>query len=254
MIFDEIALDVRVLVEKYRGPLDWLIALAQKKEVDLTKVSVSDILNQVTPFIKENIKDINFSIYLTYLLSDVLLLKLRDIFPDSADDLLEDNEEFKLNVKDILLYRKFKEVASILGEMIARQSRRINRLSDKFFTKKFLAEGGEEEETYELSVWNIAKAYYKKMDEIGMDNKVVSVDMEKYSLSEMIAGLEKKILEVKEVFFSELSKEAKDIAVVIYSILALLELYKLGKIDFQQDYEYGDFKVLVVSSHKEEGG
>ena len=100
---------ISIEIPNYSGPLDILLDLAKTQKVDLTKISITKLVDQFLDYIK-NTKDLNLEIVAEYLLMATWLayLKSKLLLPEDEEDdfkALEVAEKLKLQLKKLELIR-----------------------------------------------------------------------------------------------------------------------------------------------------
>ena len=100
---------IPIEIPNYSGPLEVLLDLAKAQKVDLTKISITKLVDQFLEYIKKT-KDLNLEIAAEYLLMATWLayLKSKLLLPDDVEDdfkALEVAEKLKLQLKKLELIR-----------------------------------------------------------------------------------------------------------------------------------------------------
>jgi len=111
---------IPIEIPNYSGPLEVLLDLAKAQKVDLTKISISKLVDQFLEYIKKT-KDLNLEIAAEYLLMATWLayLKSKLLLPDDDEDdfkALEVAEKLKLQLKKLELIR-------LLSDQIIKKNR-----------------------------------------------------------------------------------------------------------------------------------
>ncbi len=227
-------LDIKIL--DYEGPLDLLIHLVYKNEMNIFNISISEITSQFIDEIRK-MKEmdievaaefINMASYLVYLKSRMLLP--RD--SSSEDDI--DPEEAKFRFNQLLIeYSFYKDMAQKLkafevnsGKFLARTNS-IVILREELFT----------EDTYKL-----ASAFFNIS--AGKKDKKMVVKNSKIATEQVAKRIKEFILSRDRTLWSEIEETCKEKIEKCVSFGSILELMKGKKIKSFQD---GNFKEILLT-------
>ncbi len=214
-----------VSVEAFEGPLDLLLHLIRKNEVDIYNIPIAAIARQYLEYI-ELMKELNLDIAGEFLVmaSTLIQIKSKMLLPIPADEESPEEEEDPRAelVKRLLEYSKYKEAAQALGER--------ELLGRDVFARKFAApelielQPGEEPpqvdmiELIEALQRVLAKIPAETFHEVGVENISIAD-----RIGEILAFLEgKEAVAFEELFSGILTREY-----VVATFLAVLELCKL---------------------------
>ncbi|MCK5037285.1 MAG: segregation/condensation protein A, partial [Candidatus Sabulitectum sp.] len=107
----------RIDIKDFEGPLDLLLFLIRRDELDVTTIHVAEVADQYLDYIRKA-EDLNLDIAGEYLVMAATLtrMKSRLLLPVERD-LMEDTEDpMETLMRHLVLYKAFKEVASELRE------------------------------------------------------------------------------------------------------------------------------------------
>ncbi len=128
-----------VKLEQFEGPLDLLLSLISRKELDIYDISLADITDEYLGFI-EKMKDLNLEIASEFLLiaATLLEIKSRGLLPGEEAEAVENlsaDEVKKALIKKLVAYKKFKNVASFLKQSLdvgSKYHKREAELEERF--------------------------------------------------------------------------------------------------------------------------
>ncbi len=244
-----------IKIDQFEGPLDLLLYLIQKEEMDICDISVSGITNQYLEYL-EVMKDLNINVASSYLSMAATLtrLKAREINGSEDETDPEDEEdEFNIQSKEKLIqqlieYRKFKEAADTLkffeAENIGSYPRGKNESPDKNLAV-------EEEEEKEVGLFDLITAFKNLLERID-SQEPPKYEMKKidFKIDDKIDTILTKIEDTDEVEFTSLFGEQLIKMEVVVTFIALLELVKMQKVRFRQE---GNFEKLYIIKRKPAG-
>src|SRR6187431_1616490 len=118
--------EYKVKLEVFEGPLDLLLYLIKKDEVDIYDISIERITQQYLQFMDAfKVLDLEVAGEFIVMAANLIYLKSRSLLPVAVQPPEEETEEedprWEL-VRQLLEYKKFKDAAAQLGEREATQS------------------------------------------------------------------------------------------------------------------------------------
>ena len=111
--------DYKVKLEIFEGPLDLLLYLIKKEEIDIYNVSLERITRQYLDYI-DTFKALNIELASEFIVmaANLMYIKSRELLPKDVQPPEEDAEEndprWEL-IRQLVEYKKFKEAAQFLG-------------------------------------------------------------------------------------------------------------------------------------------
>lgn len=155
--------DYRVNLDIFAGPLDLLLYLVRKEEVDIYDISIAKITDQYIHYI-EMLKILDIDLAGDFLVMAATLMQIKSAMllpkaePDSAllgeDDLADPRAEL---IRQLLEYKKFKDAANLLNAAADEQKERFPRPSIIVEQLKPTAEP--EIDIEQVSIWNLLEAF-----------------------------------------------------------------------------------------------
>ena len=236
----EIKLDI------FEGPLDLLLFLIKKNEIDIYNIPIALITEQYLEYL-DMMRSLNLDLAGEYLVlaATLLHIKSKTLLPVEEDDHDEDEPDLQAElVRQLLEYQIYKEAASQLD---------TRPLLDRdVFTRSFMAEAlsdqDDQEMAIELSVFDLVDAFYKIVSTMEK-GELLEIDMEKMSLAERMNEIMDNLAEKRNLTFMELLGEHANRRMLIYTFLAILELMRQRMIRIYQASSFGVIRVrLAVES------
>ncbi len=237
-----------VKLDLFEGPLDLLLYLVSKSEVDIKDISVADISKQYLEYL-DIIRNLNINIASEYLLMAATLvrLKARELLPESELEALEEEEGIfnrQQLIEKILEYKKFKEAA---GSLKIYESEHFGSFS-RGKQEEIEAGLNNDNQSFEsVTIFDLISAFknilerVKEGDDEDDSNSIVRPDTVK--LDDRIELILCKIEENNEVRFEDLFMDDPRKIVLIVTFMAILELVKMDKISFRQEKQLGSLYV-----------
>lgn len=245
MAGDDLDLDRRsdytFRLEGFEGPLDLLLHLIQKNELDIFNIPIALITEQYLEYL-QLMKVLNLDMAGEYLLmaSTLLHIKSRMLLPKSSEGAEEEEEEDPRAelVRRLLEYQKYKQAA---GELEKRPM-----LDRDVFIHLMPGELEEipEEERIEVNLFDLLEAFRKVLEK-ARSEAVHEVTLEPLSvedkIEEILALLQR---ENRSTAFHRLFPEGGSRRVIIITLLAILELVKMKRIRI---FQLAPFETIRVS-------
>lgn len=233
-------------LDNFEGPLDLLVYLIDKNQMDIYKVSISDITDQYISYLQRQ-ESLNLEIASEFLVmaSTLLLLKSKGLLPNSVDDEAELTEEEL--IKRILEYKKYKDISSVFKERIRVFSKRYYKLPDKVELPK---QEFEKEYTMEDIVNKYKELINKNEEKINENAKNIEkiAITESYSVSDKVKEIFKVLVKRPKFVFNKLfSLKEKPKEEVVTAFSGVLELSRRNKIIAEQEETFGD---ITISKRK----
>ncbi len=227
-------------LEGFEGPLDLLLHLIQKNELDIFNIPIALITEQYLEYLRL-MKVLNLDVAGEYLLmaSTLLHIKSRMLLPKSSEGEEEEEEDPRAElVRRLLEYQKYKQAASDLEK---------RPLLDRDVFIRLLTTEPEpiaEEERIEVSLFELLEAFRKVLERVKLETfhevvlEHVSVEDK---IQEILALLEK---ENRSMAFHRLFPEEASRRVVVVTLLAILELVKMKRIRI---FQLAPFETIRIS-------
>ncbi len=238
-------MDYSVKLENFEGPLDLLLYLVRKNEIDIEQIQVISITSQYMEYL-ELMKVLNLDIAGEFLVvaATLLYLKSRALLPACEDD--EDAEEAKNTLEDLkrqlLEYQQYKDVAQRLREQ--------NILEKDVFTRACIIEPVADElpAIREVSIFELLSALKKVIERTEAKADIMAVTMEHMSVKDKINEILDRLEGFKDgMEFEALFENAPDRIEIITTFLAILELIKMQALKVYQNDNFSKMFVYSVT-------
>lgn len=237
-------MSIRVQLQQFEGPLDLLLYLIRKDEMDIFNINVTEITKQYLEFIKLMKEfDIEVAGDFIAMASTLIQIKSRMLLPqyDENGEIVETEDPRKELVQKLLEYEKFKEAAKALYERPL-----LNR--DQW-PRGFREKMDEKEDEIELednalfsligSYRKMVKSSLKRIHKVTV--KLQSIGSRILEMKDLlIPGRQITMFELFNHNIADLKERSRN---VLITFLSLLELGKMGYVSFYQTENYGDIYV-----------
>lgn len=240
----------KVRVEAFEGPLDLLLHLIGKSEIDIYNIPIATITRQYLDYL-ELMKELNLDIAGEFLVmaSTLVQIKSKMLLPALPDEEMveEEGEDPRAElVRRLLEYQKYRDAAGTLsaGDILGRD------VFARKFTAPELADLEPGEATVELELFVLVDAFQRLLATVPAGS-FHEVGAERISVADRIAGVLELLQGREAVTFEEMFTDFLTREYVIATFLALLELCKLRMVRISQMTSFGSIWIMpAVSSHE----
>jgi len=217
----------RVQLEIFEGPLDLLLYLIRKNEIDICDIPLNTIVDQYQQYL-EIMRTLNLEIAGEFLVMAATLsqIKSRMLLPRTEGEAEEEDPRAEL-VDRLLEYQRYKEAA---GELVSRA-----QLGREVFVREFDEESlkgiagevkRERLEFEEVDLFKLMDAFQELIRSRSLDD-IKRVVVERVKVVDKIAAILEKLRENELVEFASLFTGSCTKAELVTTFLALLELIRL---------------------------
>lgn len=238
---------LRLQLDQFEGPFEVLLYLIKEQEIDIFDIPIVQVTEQYLGFLELlRVEQIDVAGDFLVLAATLIQIKSRMILPAEMDQEVEEEEleeedpRLELVVK-LLEYRKFRDLAGMLGDLEQQRAdlfgRRIKPVIDP-------ADEDEEEDLLEVSLYDLMKAV-RSMIRFLMGDVSHKVLLESASVDEKIAAIQSVLDAQESVSWTELRKACANSMELVCCLLAILELCRMRRIRAHQHAPFGEIRLFV---------
>ena len=240
--------EYKVKFEVFEGPLDLLLYLIKKEEVDIYEVNLTKLATQFVEYIETmRLLDLEIAGEFLVMAATLMYIKSRELLPVDQQVQTEDEDDgadprWEL-IRQLVEYKKFKDAAAQLHELEIRQEEIYPRLPGKleFASEPAPVRG-------EASIFDLVNAVNNVLKRFNQREDPRDIFEDKWTVSEKIEQLMRFIAERPTLKFSELFADATSRSEVVATFLALLELIRLKQLAAVQREPFGDIEICRASA------
>ena len=229
---------LEIILEAFEGPLDLLLYLIRRQNLDILDIPITEITQQYIEYI-EMLQDMQFELAAEYLVMAAILaeIKSRMLLPVQSGE--EEEEDPRLEItRPLLEYLRIKSAAEQLAER--------NLLGDKTFTRKpdaDILESVETDQVIRIGLFELIDAFQNILDKVTPSHRV-DLSRDRVSVQERITQLTELLEEKESLTFDELFSTDYDRSDIIVTFLAILEMAKLNLIRIAQHVPTGIIRIF----------
>jgi segregation and condensation protein A len=233
---------IRVRLPLFEGPLDLLLYLIKKDEVDIYDISIERITRQYLEYL-EVMKIVNLEIAGEFMVmaATLIYMKSRTLLPTEVrppeDDAEEDDPRWDL-IRQLIEYRKFKEAAF---DLHLREVEREGVFERRVRPLEFDPEPWDGEN---LGVFDLISAFQKVLKRAeSRSEDLREIFEDRWTVSDKIVFLKEYFLRRLSAAFSELFPVNASRTEVVVTFLALLEMMRLRHLGVRQKNAFEEIEI-----------
>jgi segregation and condensation protein A len=232
--------DYKVKLEVFEGPLDLLLYLIKRDEIDIYEISIERIAKQYLEYMEAfQVLNIDLAGEFIVMAANLLYIKSRTLLPREQqmpeEDAEEDDPRWEL-IRQLIEYKKFKEAAFELRSREAIQE----KLFPRFPSNPELAPVGDLLVS-EVGIFDLINAFQKalrRLESRQREEDLREIFEENFTVSDKIDFLLQVIYHGVPVRFEECFADAASRAEIVVTFLAMLELIRLKQLRVRQDHHF----------------
>ena len=229
----------RVQLGVFEGPLDLLLQLIERAELDITKIALAQVTDQYLAYL-EQLKEGRLDDLTAFLVIAARLLQIKSEALLPHPPIREHGEEDpgEALTQQLLVYKRFKEVAEQLRGREESGQRTYLRLAQMLKGKPKL-------DMEDLVLIDLQQAMLDVLSAIPEEvdlNQVVAPPTVR--VRDKIRLILDRLKSVQEINFRSLLQGAKSRMEIVVSFLAILELIKLKRVEARQADNFKDIKLV----------
>jgi segregation and condensation protein A len=236
--------EYKVQFEVFEGPLDLLLYLIKKEEVDIYEVNLTKLATQFIEYIDTmRLLDLEIAGEFLVMASTLMYIKSRELLPVDQQAQIEGEEEgedprWEL-IRQLVEYKKFKDAAAQLQTLEERQEHIFPRVPGKLEFESSVPPPKPDVSIFDLL--NAVNTVLKRFEQ--REGAAREIYEDKWTVSEKIEFILKIITERGSIKFSELFANAASRGEVVCTFLALLELIRLKQLSCTQPEPFAEIEI-----------
>ena len=224
----------------YEGPLDLLLDLIRKQDIDIYDIPIAKITSQYLAYV-EKIRelDVNIAADFIYMAAMLIHIKSKMLLPRDPSATAEELEDPRNELVNRLLeHEKFKSAA----QMLLQKQQIENAVMSNPSLKEFMEAEGTEPELA-ADVIDLVKTFQQVLERV-RTRPVLNVNEETVTVGQMIDYLRRRLsLEDRPIRLKQILMRVGSRQALVCMFLALLEMVRLQAIQVRQDKMFGEIAV-----------
>lgn len=236
----------------FEGPLDLLLQLITRRQLEITEVSLVDLVDEyLQTLLTLDQLDMDVTSEFVLIASTLIQLKARRLLPTGGgidlDEELELMEERDRLLSRLLACVTFKDVAAVIGYRAEQASRFLSRSGGM----DFAPERRPAETVLPIDAAGLANVATRLLETANLQPDLDHIDLNLPSVGDALTDLQSRVLTAAEADFSDLVAHADRTVEVVAYFLALLELARWGIVETTQAGWLAEIRVKATGRTKE---
>ncbi len=233
----------RIKLQNFEGPLDLLLFLIKKNEVDIYDIPIADITKQYMEYVEIiQMLDLEGASEFILLAATLIRIKAKMLLPrpksdDEDEEIVDPRMEL---VTRLIEYKRFKELSFKLSD--------IEDTQRNFFQRGFYPDAERDSEDgieldEDVSLFSLISVFRQVLDRMPKETYHHVEDLQ-ISLEEQIEFVINNLQKVKQISFVDLIAHLRSKLIVVVTFMAILELMKRGDIVARQSMPFGEIWIV----------
>ena len=239
-------MEYKVRLDQFEGPLDLLLYLIKKQEINIYDIPIARITQQYLQYIGM-LEFLNLELAGEFLVmaATLMRIKARLLLPVRDEDQDEEEDPRRQLVQQLLEYQRFKAAATKLDAM--RYQRQL-----LFVRPDQEIDGDESEAEFSYSLFDLITAFKGVLERAKA--RYLDVRADETSIEEKIELLKKRLADQDVIAFEDLFELESGVEDLIATFLAVLEILRLRFAQVKQSKPFGQIWIHKVVKETSDGG
>jgi segregation and condensation protein A len=238
--------EYKVKLEVFEGPLDLLLYLIKRDEVDVYDISIERITTQYLEYLETfRMLDLEIAGEFVSMAANLIYIKSRNLLPlheqPPEEEAEEEDPRWDL-IRQLIEYKKFKDAASQLHQRELVQEGLIARIPNKpeFSDADTLLKS-------EVSIFDLISAFQKVLRKIEARREDLrEIFEENFTVSDKIDVILRMVQTDNPMIFSRIFASAASRTEIVVTFLALLELIRMKQMRVVQDSPFAEIEIRRI--------
>jgi segregation and condensation protein A len=249
---EETPMNYEIKLDVFQGPLDLLLHLIEKEEIDIYNIPIATITAKYLEYL-HTLQMLNLDGAGDFLVMAATLMQIKAklLLPqndtESQTDAADEEDPRLELARKLLEYKKIKEAAVVLEEMEQEQLAVYTRIAGEFPDRLIMRR---EDTLKGLSVWDLFDAFKMVIDGMEVKQLKSAIPKPEISIKQRMTEIMDRIAREKRISFKDIFGDVATKTGLITCFLAVLELLRLRKL---AAYQEGIFSNIMLSFPEKAG-
>jgi len=233
----------KVQLEKFEGPLDLLLFLIKKNDIDICDIPIATITDQYMSYIT-TMQLLNLEVVGDFLVMAATLMQIKSkmlLPPDPLATTQEEQDPRSELVRRLQEYQQFKQIAENLKEKESIRQNLFSRLVDQSVLDQIKEDA--QEVFIEASLFDLINALNSALVKVP-EKYIYQVDEDQFSIEGQLHSILHRLVESPKISLGELFAKASCKMEVICTFVAILELIRLKEVLAFQRRAFDDIEII----------
>ena len=229
---------IKIQLDVFEGPMDLLLHLIKKDNLDIYDINISEITSQYLQYL-DIMKQLNLEVAGEFLVlaSTLMQIKARQLLPSQVPSGEEDGPDpAKELIEKLVEYQKFKEASKFLEN-------NFEKFKDNFYKSAPVFDSGEK--VLNLQIFDLLAAVRRAFDQLEERQHADLLKVEEFPIDKKIEKVLHLLTGTKWLLLDDVFKGETKKRGIITCFMAVLELLKIGKVLARQDEQEGEIRLYL---------
>jgi len=234
---------LHVKIQAYDGPMELLLDLIKKNEMDIYDINITEITSQYLDYLARMRElDLEIAGEFIVLAATLIYIKSKMLLPTAEEAEDEEGGDPRTElVQKLLEYQAFKEAAKELGFLETERGKTFTRqVSDYYLSNLDPEDAGID--TFSANLYDLLSAFQSVLSRSGRKD-MHEVFEEEISIEEKIAEIQSMLMQFGQVQFTKLFSEKATRNELIATFLAMLEIVRTKFARIKQEKQFGEIYI-----------
>ena len=233
--------EYKVQLEVFEGPLDLLLYLIRREEVDIYDIPIERITTQYVQYLDlMRMLDLNVAGDFLVMAATLMMIKSRMLLPPEERPVLEEEEEEDPRwdlVRQLVEYKKFKDAAIFLETLEEEREGIFGREGDHL-----ALEQKPDVALHDVSLFDLLTVFNEALKRVSQED-LREIFAERFTVADKIEAIVQRLQREDRISFVSLFDHMASRHEIVCTFLAVLELIRLRQIRAVQEQVFGDILV-----------
>jgi len=234
---------MKVKLPAYEGPLDLLLDLIEKNEMDIKDIQVSVICRQYLEYLNQ-MRELNLEIAGDFLVmaATLLYIKSKMLLPVEEEEKEEEGPDPRLVlIQKLMEYQAFKQAAKELGVLETERGKMFTRQIAEYYLED-ISLGESEINSFSANLYDLVQAFHQVLSKASreMSHEVFEPEV---SIEEKMEHIKERLQNEGRFTFASLFPKPWTKGELVATFLALLEVTRLRLVRIFQDKTFGEIMI-----------
>ena len=236
-------------LEFFEGPLELLLHLIEKNEIDINNIPMARLTTQYLEAIRQIPADMEGMSEFLVMAATLLEIKSRMLLPKRRTDEEDEEDPRVLLVRQLIAYKKCQELAAVLKDMPDAGQRLFGRPEYPLMADKLNIPNAEEwlSDVRPWDLWEIFRDVMQRREIITdtVRHNFGTVPRERYTLADKVRLIFEVLQKEGKIRLSALFSQCRTKEECVVTFLAMLELIRRNQANVRQDEVFGEIEVVL---------
>ncbi|MFC1462554.1 segregation and condensation protein A [Verrucomicrobiota bacterium] len=238
--------EYKVELEVFEGPLDLLLYLIKKEEIDIYNIPIERITTQYMEYLAlMRMLDLNIAGEFIVMAATLMMIKSRMLLPvDERPELEEEEDDPRWDlVRQLVEYKKFKDAATHLQERELTQENMFALGSESIA----LEPDGPGIVLQDVSIFDLITAFNTALQK-AKPEEIREIAADSFTVADKIDAILHMVRDGRTIVFCEVFPAGAPRGEIICTFLALLELIRLRQVRVRQKERFGEILISEMTA------